>query len=70
MFCIGLATWGSRLAANSTYTKYPPDIQEVLLLAFNVLPIMDKLPARVVWSMTATKSTVEHARNICDRLDR
>lgn len=47
-----------------TYTKYPPDIHEVLSLAPSAFPMIDKLAARVVWSIKATRSTVEHARKI------
>lgn len=47
-----------------THTKYPPDIQEVLSLAPKAFPMMDKLDARVVWSINARRSTLEQARKI------
>jgi hypothetical protein len=46
------------------HTKYPPDIQAALSLACKALPIMERLAARVVWSIRAMRSTVEQARNI------
>lgn len=46
------------------YTKYPPEIQEVWSLACRALPMMDRLAARVVWSIRAMRSTVEQARKI------
>lgn len=50
--------------AGQTYTKYPPEIQEVLSLAPSAFPIIDRLAARVVWSIRAIRSTVEQARKI------
>lgn len=46
------------------YMKYAPDIQDMLLPPPRESEMMSKLAARVVWSIKATKSTVEHARKI------
>lgn len=49
--------------------KYPFAIHDVLLPAFNAEPIIERLTARVVWSMRASKSVLAHARKIYYRIN-
>jgi hypothetical protein len=49
---------------STTHKKYPEAIQAVWSLAFNAFPMIDKLAAKVVWSINASKSVVEQARKI------
>lgn len=47
-----------------TYKKKPPEIHDAWSLAPNALPMTYRQDAKVVWSINATKSTVEHAKKI------
>lgn len=48
-----------------TYMKYPLAIQDTWSVEPNALPMMYKLAASVVWSMSARRSTLAQARKIC-----
>jgi hypothetical protein len=48
----------------ATYIKYPDAIQLLWLLECSAFPMVERATASVVWSMSATRSTVAQARKI------